>query len=57
VVKVKNKYLKIPTTIGETTVYTLEAEFLDVIGTKVTSTLIGLTPPRPLEKKWFETGL
>jgi hypothetical protein len=39
-----------PTTIGETTVFTLEAEFLDVIGTKVTSTLIGLTPPPPPSK-------
>jgi hypothetical protein len=44
-----------PTTIGETTLYTLEAEFLDVIGTKVTST--NRIYPHPLEQKWFETGL
>jgi hypothetical protein len=55
--KAKNKYLKMPTTIGETTMYTPEAEFLDVlvIGTKATST--NRIYPHPLEQKWFETGL
>jgi hypothetical protein len=40
-----------------------EAEFLEVIGTKVFRLAIqsplqmNFTPPSPLEQKWFETGL
>jgi hypothetical protein len=42
-----------------------EAEFLDVIGTKILgivllaihSHLLRILSPPPLEQKWFETGL